>query len=300
MKPAVFSYLRPTNLQEALTFLEEYGEDAKILSGGQSLIPTMNMRLSAAAYLIDISRISDLNYIKLEDDFLTVGALTKHKDIENSDLVKEECPLLSEAIKWVGHAQIRNRGTVGGSIAHGDPSAELPCVLTALRGEIVIVNVDGSEEVLLPEEFFLTYMLTSLQPDQMVKEVRFPIIPKESGSAFVEVARRHGDFGLAEVAAVVDLDDMGQLTNVKIAVGGVNPTPIALEQVEDYLNGKKLTDEVLRQVSDLIQESVDPESDLHGTAEYRQELAGTLTVRALRIAVERARGGEKNVQYSTS
>jgi CO/xanthine dehydrogenase FAD-binding subunit len=296
MKPAVFSYLRPTNLQEALTFLEEYGEDAKILSGGQSLIPTMNMRLSAPAYLIDISRISGLNYIKLDDDFLTVGALTKHKDIENSDLVKEVCPLLSEAIKWVGHAQIRNRGTVGGSIAHGDPSAELPCVLTALRGQIVIVNVDGSEEVLVPEEFFLTYMLTSLQPDQMVKEVRFPIIPKESGSAFVEVARRHGDFGLAEVAAVVDLDDMGQLSNVKIAVGGVNPTPITLEQVEDYLNGKKLTDEVLRQVSDLTQESVDPESDLHGTAEYRQELAGTLTVRALKIAVKRARGGEKNVQ----
>jgi CO/xanthine dehydrogenase FAD-binding subunit len=296
MKPAVFSYLRPTNLQEALTFLEEYGEDAKILSGGQSLIPTMNMRLSVPAYLIDISRIGDLNYIKLDDDFLAVGALTKHKDIENSDLVKEVCPLLSEAIKWVGHAQIRNRGTVGGSIAHGDPSAELPCVLTALRGEIVVVNVDGSEEVLVPEEFFLTYMLTSLQPDQMVKEVRFPIIPKESGSAFVEVARRHGDFGLAEVAAVVDLDDMGQLSTVKIAVGGVNSTPTALEQVEEYLIGKKLTDEVLRKVSDLTQESVDPESDLHGSAEYRQELAGTLTVRALKIAVERARGGDKNVQ----
>jgi CO/xanthine dehydrogenase FAD-binding subunit len=210
--------------------------------------------------------------------------------------VKEVCPLLSEAIKWVGHAQIRNRGTVGGSIAHGDPSAELPCVLTALRGEIVIANVDGSEEVLVPEEFFLTYMLTSLQPDQILKEVRFPIIPKESGSAFVELARRQGDFGLAEVAAVVDLDDLGQLSNVKIAVGGVNPTPTALEEVEEYLIGKKLTDEVLKQVSHLTQESVDPESDLHGSAEYRQELAGTLTVRALKIAVDRARGGKNNVQ----
>ncbi|MEH7253135.1 xanthine dehydrogenase family protein subunit M [Neobacillus niacini] len=296
MKPAVFSYLRPTNLQEALNYLEEYGEDSKILSGGQSLIPTMNMRLSAPAYLIDISRIKDLNYIRQDGEFLAVGALTKHKDIEHSELVKEVCPLLSEAIKWVGHAQIRNRGTVGGSIAHGDPSAELPCVLTALRGEIVIANVDGSEEVLVPEEFFLTYMLTSLQPDQMVKEVRFPIISKQSGSAFVEIARRHGDFGLAMVAAVVDLNEDGSLSTVKVAVGGVNPTPTALEEVEQYLIGKKLTDLVLKQVSTLTEESVDPESDLHGTAEYRRELAGTLTVRAIKIAVERAMGGVTNVQ----
>ncbi|MEH7114168.1 xanthine dehydrogenase family protein subunit M [Neobacillus niacini] len=296
MKPAVFSYLRPTNLQQALNYLEEYGEDSKILSGGQSLIPTMNMRLSAPAYLIDISRIKELNYIRQDGDFLAVGALTKHKDIEHSDLVKEVCPLLAEAIKWVGHAQIRNRGTVGGSIAHGDPSAELPCVLTALRGEIVIANVDGSEEVLVPEEFFLTYMLTSLQPDQMVKEVRFPIISKQCRSAFVEVARRHGDFGLAMVAAVVDLNEDGSLSNVKIAVGGVNPTPTVLEEVEHYLVGKKLTDNVLEHVSTLTEESVDPETDLHGTAEYRRELAAKLTVRAIKIAVERAKEGEKHVQ----
>ena len=176
--------------------------------------------------------------------------------MDHSELVKEVCPLLSEAIKWVGHAQIRNRGTVGGSIAHGDPSAELPCVLTALRGEIVIANVDGTEEVLVPEEFFLTYMLTSLQPDQMVKEVRFPIISKYSGSAFVEVARRHGDFGLAMVAAVVELNDDGSLSNIKLCVGGVNPTPTALEEVEQYLIGKKLTDEVLKQVATLTEESV--------------------------------------------
>ncbi len=296
MKPAVFSYLRPNTLQEALNYLGEYGEDSKILSGGQSLIPTMNMRLSTPAYLIDITKIVNLSYIRVDGDFLAVGALTKHKEIEHSDLIKEVCPLLSEAIKWVGHTQIRNRGTVGGSIAHGDPSAELPCVLTALRGEIVIVNVDGSEEVLVPEEFFLTYMLTSLQPGQLVKEVRFPIIPKRSGSAFVEVARRHGDFGLAEAAAVVDVDDDGQFTAVKIAVGGVNATPTALEQVEEYLLGKKLTDEVLKQVSELTENSVEPESDIHGTAEYRRELAGTLTVRALKIAVERARGGVKHAK----
>lgn len=294
MKPAVFNYLRPSTLDEVLQYLIEFGDDSKILSGGQSLIPTMNMRLSTPNVLIDINRIKELNYIKQNGNYIAVGALTKHKEIEDSELIKEQCPLLAEAIKWVGHAQIRNRGTVGGSIAHGDPSAELPCVLTALRGEIVILNVDGNEEVLYPEEFFLTYMLTSLQPDQLVKEVRFPITFKESGYAFVEVARRHGDFGLAEAATVIDLDKDGSFANVKIAVGGVGPTPTVLEEVEQYLIGKKLTEEVIKEVKQMTEDSVDPESDIHGTAEYRKELAGTLTIRALKKAVERAEGGEQD------
>lgn len=295
MKPAVFNYLRPTSLQEALEYLETHGDDAKILSGGQSLIPTMNMRLSTPKVLIDITRIEDLKYIRHEGDYIAIGAIAKHKDIENSEIISELCPLLTEAVQWIGHAQIRTRGTVGGSIAHGDPSAELPCVISALRGEIVIANADGTEEVLSPEEFFLTYMLTALQPDQMVKEVRFPIIPKQSGYAFVEIARRHGDFGLAEVAAVIDLDLEGKFEHVRVAVGGVNSTPTVLEAVEEYLVGEKPTEEVYKQVINLVEESVDPETDLHGTAEYRRELAGVLTVRALKIAVERAKGGVLHV-----
>ncbi|WP_428908001.1 FAD binding domain-containing protein [Niallia sp. Krafla_26] len=291
MKPAVFQYIKPRNLQEALQFLEEHGDDAKILSGGQSLIPTMNMRLSTPKIVIDITGIKELNYIRKENDYIAIGALTKHKEVENSHLIFELCPVLYEAVPWIGHAQIRNRGTVGGSIAHGDPSAELPCVLTALRGEIVIANADGTEEVVAPEEFFLTYMLTSLQPDQIVKEIRFPIVSKESGTAFVEIARRHGDFGLAEVACVVDLNDTGEFQHVQLAVGGVNPTPTVLEEVEEFLIGQELIEEVEKQIMSLVEESVDPESDLHGTAEYRKELAGTLTVRALRKAVERAKGG---------
>ncbi|MGE6612629.1 FAD binding domain-containing protein [Peribacillus sp. NPDC076916] len=290
IKPAKFNYLRPSSLEEAVHYLSEYGEDAKILSGGQSLIPLLNMRLSTPKYLIDIGRAEGLSYIQEEGESLVIGALTKHREIEKSELVKEKCPLLSEAIRWVGHEQIRNRGTVGGSIAHGDPSAELPCVLTALRGGVVIADVNG-EEIVSPEDFFLTYMLTSLQPDQLVKEIRFPILKPTSGSAFVEVARRHGDFGLVEVAAVVDLSEDGSFSEVKLAIGGVNSVPTALGDVERLLVGKEPTEESYKDASVLTMEMIEPESDLHGTAEYRRELSGTMVIRALKQATIRAQGG---------
>lgn len=254
------------------------------------MIPLLNMRLSTPKYIIDIGRVGGLSYIHADGESLVIGALTKHREIEKSELVKEKCPLLSEAIRWVGHEQIRNRGTIGGSIAHGDPSAELPCVLTALRGEVVLSDVNG-EEIVSPEEFFLTYMLTSLQPDQLVKEIRFPIIKPASGSAFVEVARRHGDFGLVEVAAVVGLSEEGSFSDVKLAIGGVNSIPTALEDVERLLFGKEPTEELFKEASDLTMELVEPESDLHGTAEYRRELSGTMVIRALKKATIRAQGG---------
>lgn len=291
MKPAVFNYLRPESVEEALRLLSDYGDDAKVLSGGQSLIPVLNMRLSTPEYLIDIGKVEELNYIREEGDHLAIGALVRHKDIESSPLVKELCPLLEEAIRWVGTTQIRNRGTVGGSIAHGDPSAELPCVLAALRGEIVVASMEG-EEVLSPEEFFLTYMLTSLQPDQMIKEIRFPIMNKESASSFVEVARTHGDFALAEAAVVLETDETGTVTKAQIAVGGVNPTPTVLEEVEEHIIGKKLTDELLAEVREMTEDNVDPESDLHGTDEYRRELVGVLVQRALKTAVARVMKGD--------
>ena len=172
MKPAKFEYLRPDTLQEALQLLDEYGEDAKIISGGQSLIPLLNMRLSTPNYLIDISRVENLEYIREENDYIAIGALTKHAQVERSELIKEKCALLSEAVRSVGNRQIRNLGTMGGTIAHADPSAEIPCVLSALRGEIVIANAE-EERIVSPDEFFLTYLLTSLEPTEMVKEVPF-------------------------------------------------------------------------------------------------------------------------------
>lgn len=289
MKPASFEYLRPTNLQETLRYLADLGDDAKILSGGQSLIPVLNMRLSTPKYLIDIGRVEELSYIREEDGFLAIGALTKHWEVEQSELVKRHCPLLLEAVRWIGHPQIRQRGTIGGSIAHGDPSAELPCVMTALRGEIVIAHADG-EETLSPEEFFLTYLLTSLQPDQMVKELRFPIMSETCGYEFTEVARRHGDFALVEVAAMIELDESQEITLVRLAAGGANPVPCVLETAEEFLIGKVPTDSVLEEASAMASEMVEPDSDLHGSVEYRRSLVKVLTKRALQKAIKRAGG----------
>ena len=289
MKPASFEYLRPTSLEEALRYLADLGEDAKILSGGQSLIPVLNMRLSTPKYLIDIGRLEELSYIREEDGCLVIGALTRHAELESSPLVKERCPLLLEAVRWIGHPQIRQRGTIGGSIAHADPAAELPCVLAALRGEIVIAHADG-EETVGADAFFLTYMLTALQPDQMVKELRFPLLPEACGYAFAEVARRHGDFALVEVAAAIVLDERGEVSLARLAAGGANPVPCVLEEAEEFLIGKVADDSVLEEAGALASERVDPDGDLHGSADYRRSLVKTLTKRALHTAITRAGG----------
>jgi CO/xanthine dehydrogenase FAD-binding subunit len=290
MKPPKFSYLRPNNLPEALDMLAEYGDDAKIMSGGQSLIPLLNMRLSTPGYIIDIGRVEELKGIREEEDVLVIGGMTRHVDVEKSALVQEKCPLLSEGIRWVGHNQIRSRGTIGGSIAHADPSAELPCMLTALRGEIVIVSSE-EEMTISPEEFFLSYLLTTLEPNQLVKEIRFPKIKKGSGYAFEEVARRHGDFALVEVAAVIELDHNGTIVNAKIALGGANSVPFVPEATEEFLIGKLPDDSIIKEAATLQLDELDPEGDIHGSKEYRRYLSGVLLERALYKAIERAREG---------
>ncbi|MEH7013136.1 xanthine dehydrogenase family protein subunit M [Neobacillus niacini] len=290
MKPPKFSYLRPKNLSEALDMLAEYGDDAKIMSGGQSLIPLLNMRLSTPGYIIDIGRVEELKGIREEEDAIVIGGMTRHVDVEMSALVQEKCPLLTEGIRWVGHSQIRSRGTIGGSIAHADPSAELPCMLTALRGEIVIVSSE-EEMTLSPEEFFLSYLLTSLEPNQLVKEIRFPKIKKGSGYAFEEVARRHGDFALVEVAAVIELDHNGTIADAKIALGGANSVPFIPEAAEEFLIGKLPDKSTVKEAATLQLDELDPEGDIHGSKEYRRYLSGVLLERALFKAIERAGEG---------
>jgi CO/xanthine dehydrogenase FAD-binding subunit len=290
VKPAKFEYLRPVNIAEAVQFLAEYGEEAKILSGGQSLIPVMNMRLSTPKYLIDIGQVPELNYIKEDDGRLCIGTVTRHVEVGKSLLVKEKCNLLHQAIHYVGHPQIRNRGTIGGSIAHADPSAELPCVLTALKGDIVIANADG-DRVVEPEEFFLTYLLTSLEPTEMVKEVRFPVLSATCGSAFVELARRHGDFALVGVAAAIDLDENGKISFARLGVCGANPVPTSLSEIEESLIGLVPNEAVLKEAGEAVRDYISPEGDLHGSAEYREQLSSVLTFRALTEAASRAGKG---------
>lgn len=286
MKPAKFHYLRPSTTEEALELLWKYGDEAKIMSGGQSLIPLLNMRLSAPDYLIDLNMVEELKYIRPGDGTVHIGTLTRQADIERSSLIKQSCPILQEATSFIGHKQIRNRGTVGGSIAHADPSAELPCVLSALRGKIVIASLE-EERTVAPEEFFLTYLLTAMEPTEMVKEVQFPVLSKTSGYAFVELSRREGDFALVAVASVLDLDDDGVISLSRLAIGGANPVPVALEEVETFLTGQLPSKALFEEAAEKVKECIDPEDDMHGSSDYRRQLASVLTLRALNIALER-------------
>ncbi|SFE98804.1 FAD binding domain-containing protein [Alteribacillus iranensis] len=289
MKPATFQYVRPESVRECLEYLSMYGDEAKIIAGGQSLIPVMNMRLSTPEYLIDISRLEELNYIRHEGDFLHIGGGTRQIDVETSSLVKTYNPLLRDAIRHIGHSQIRTRGTVGGSISHGDPSAELPLILAALRGEIVVVDEEETANY-TADEFYLTTLLTALEPQQMVSEIVLPVLSPQAGYAFIEETRRQGDFALVSVAAVLEIDSQNLITKANVGIGGAHEVPYVAEELEEYLIGKEPTDSTFEKASEEIKDSLEPETDLHGTAEYRMDLAVELTKRALRQAAGNVEG----------
>lgn len=291
MKPPRFEYHDPSTLAEALDLLEAYGGDAKVLAGGQSLVPALNMRLTAPKALVDLNRIPDLSYIRQEGGELAIGAMTRHAEVEHSPVVASAQPLLREAVRHVGHLAIRNRGTVGGSLAHADPAAELPAVWACLDGRFRIASRHGVREV-GPEDFFLLYFTTSIQPHEVLVEVRLPVLPPGTGYAFVELARRHGDFALAGVACTVRLAGDGTVAGARIALTGVGPVPVRARQAEDLLRGERPDEKLLAAAGQKVREAVEPESDVHATSEYRRHLADVLTRRALRTAIERTTGGE--------
>lgn len=290
MKPPRFEYRDPRSLDQAIDLLAEYGDEAKILAGGQSLVPMLNMRLARPSVLIDINRIPGLDYIRLEEGWVAIGALARHRAVERSDLVRRYCPLLAGAMTWVGHPAIRHRGTVCGSLAHADPAAELPAVLAALEGEVRVAGPDGERRI-PSSDFFLTYFTTSLQATEMVVEARFPVLEPGAGWAFHEVARRHGDFALVGVAAVLRLDAEGLIREARLALTGVDGVPVRARAAEEALIGRRPVDEAWSEAAALVRESIEPESDLHASAEYRKHVAGVLTRRALSEAAARA-GGE--------
>src|SRR5947208_5125845 len=244
MKPPRFQYCAPRLLDEALTLLDQHGEDIKVLAGGQSFVPLLNMRLAGPAYIVDINHISELHYIETEDGYLAIGAIARQRQIERSVLVQEKHPLLVEVIKHIGHMQIRNRGTVVGSIAHADPAAELPALLTCLNGEVLAQSIHG-ERVIKAEEFFTGYLSTALEPGEMLTEARFPWIPPQSGCAFMEFARRSGDYALVGAAAVVtpSLDD--RCLSAHLTFLGIAGVPVRVREVENILVGTTLDDQTL-------------------------------------------------------
>ena len=284
MKPPRFRYCAPDMLDEALALLDQYGENAKVLAGGQSLVPLLNMRLAAPTYIIDINHISELNYIEPEDGYLAIGATVRQRQAERAPLVKERHPLLIEVTKHIGHMQIRNRGTIVGSIAHADPAAELPALLACLNGEAVAQSIHG-ERVMKAEEFFTGYLSTALNPGEMLTEVRFPWIAPQSGWAFMEFTRRSGDYALVGTAAVITpgLDD--HCTFAHISYLGISGSPIRVREVENILIGTQLDEQTLEQAAEIARAAVsDDMEDVHATVDYRRALTGEITKRVLQAA----------------
>ena len=277
MKPSRFQYCAPSVLDEALSLLEQSGPDAKVLAGGQSLLPLLNMRLAAPMYLVDINRVAELDYIEARDDYLAVGAVTRQRQVEQSALIQQRHPLLVEVVRHIGHMQIRNRGTIAGSIAHADPAAELPALLTCLSGEVVMRSVSG-QRIRKAEEFFTGYLSTILEPDEVLTEIRFPWLSSQAGWAFMEFARRSGDYALAGMAAVVTPTPNGRCLSAQISYVGISSTPKRAYDVEALLIGTTLDDKTLDIAAEVATHLVSDElSDIHATPAYRRSLTAELT-----------------------
>jgi carbon-monoxide dehydrogenase medium subunit len=287
VKPPRFDYHAPPSIDQAVELLVRYDGEAKVLAGGQSLMPMLNFRLARPAALVDVNRIPALAYIREEDGTVVFGAMTRQRTIEFSPVVARRLPLLQEATRWVGHLPIRSRGTIGGSIAHADPSAEYPAVLTALDGEVVVQGPRG-RRTLKPAALFETYLTTSLAPDELLVEVRLPAMPAGAGFAFEEFARRHGDFALVGIAAMV-VGDGARCTTARLASAGAGPVPVRLRAAEEILERDGLGAAAIETAAARAAELVNPDSDVHASADYRRHLTRVLTSRALKRAVERAR-----------
>ncbi len=288
MKPPKFDYHAPTTVDEALALLQRYGGDAKVLAGGQSLMPLLNFRLSRPAALVDLNRIPALAYIREHDGQVRLGAMTRQRTIEFDSIVARKLPLLREATRWVGHLPIRTRGTIGGSIAHADPSAEYPAVLTALEGEVVARGPKG-ERVVPARDLFRTYLTTSLEPEEILVEVRLPATPAGAGVALEEFARRHGDFAIVGIAAMIAREGQ-RCTQARLATAGAGPVPLRLRAAEEILEREGLGDAAIEAAARRAAELVSPDSDIHASADYRRHLTGVLTRRALKRALGIARG----------
>jgi len=288
MKPPPFDYLDPRTVGEAVSLLRQHDGEAKILAGGQSLMPLLNMRMARPGVLIDLAKVAELDYIRETDGGLTIGAMTTKRSIEDSVLVQKRQPLLHAATLLIAHPQIRNRGTLGGSMAHADPAAEYPAVAIALDAEFRVVGPDG-ERSIGAADFFVTYLTTALEPTEVLTEVRFPALADRRGWSFMELTRRHGDFALAGVAVTMDLEGPGQCSGARIVLFGVGPTAFRVHGAEQILIGDRPGQAVFEQVAKKASEEIDePLSDLHASAEYRRHLARVLTQRALLQATARA------------
>jgi CO/xanthine dehydrogenase FAD-binding subunit len=288
MKPAAFDYVRPDNLEEAISLLARGGGDAKILAGGQSLVPLLNFRMLRPTMLIDINRVSELAYLREEGAGLRIGALTRHHTLEMSPLVKARFPVLAEAMTHVAHLAVRNRGTIGGSLSHADPAAELPMMAMLLDAEIHTRSVRDTR-VRTADEFFLGPLTSALEEDEIVTEIVLPGLLVGTGWAFEEFAQRSGDFAIAAVGASLSLAN-GKIAEARLALTGVDETPVRLRDIEAGLAGERLSEDQIANVAEQARAAVRPNTDLKASADYRRHLVAALTKRALATAWRRAGG----------
>ncbi|MBK6465717.1 MAG: FAD binding domain-containing protein [Rhodobacter sp.] len=281
MKPAAFKYFRPDTLEEVLSLLAEHGAEARILAGGQSLVPLMNMRILSPAVLIDINRCRDLAYLREEGGMVACGALTRQGEAETSALVADRLPLLAAAMPHVGVRANRNFGTVCGSLAHADPLGELPSVATALEARFVIASARGRREV-DAEEFFVSALTNCLEPDEMLAEVRLPVAAAGGKSVFLEIANRAHGFAVAGLAALVEFDAGGRCSRARLSAMGAGDTTARLRTVEALLEGGTLDDAVIREAGAAATKAAEPSDDVHASAAYRAHVTGSLVRKALR------------------
>jgi carbon-monoxide dehydrogenase medium subunit len=283
--PAV-EYEAPATLAEAVDLLDEHQDEASVLAGGQSLIPLLALRLARPAVLVDINGVDGLSGISASDGRVTVGAVTREYMAEESATVSAAVPLLAAALPLIGHEAIRSRGTIGGSLAHADPAAELPAVARALDAEFVVRSRSG-ERVIPAAEWFEGYLATARRPDEILVEVRFPAAGPGSGAAFQEVARRHGDFAMVGVAAALTLSG-GTISDARLAFSGIADVPVRATEAEELLAGEEPSAELFEEAARRATAGLDPPADLHGSSEYRKKVAATLVRRGLRAAVDSA------------
>ena len=287
MKPVKFDYYDPPSLEEALMLLDTHQGDGKLLAGGQSLMPLLNMRLARPKIVIDINRIKELNYVRASDGGIAVGALARQRALQTEKLIAERVPILQEAAYYIAHPQIRSRGTICGSIAHADPAAELPALALALDAQMTLSSAKAARTV-GAESFFQSFFTTALEVNEILTEVRFPTPPKDSAWSVLEISRRHGDFAIAGIIAGLALEPVRQVIRwARLVYFGVGPTPIRVTAAEEALIGQAALEPAFEAAAQSAMQGIDPSNDIHASEAYRRAVAAALTKRALRAALQK-------------
>ncbi|MBI4525975.1 MAG: xanthine dehydrogenase family protein subunit M [Deltaproteobacteria bacterium] len=284
MKPPKFEYHNPTTLLQVLDLMHQLGDTARPLAGGQSLVPLMNLRLARPQHLIDLNSVQELRFLRAGNNLLEIGAMTRQRELERSIEILERWPIIAEATSCIGHVQIRNRGTVGGSLAHAFPSAELPLVMVALEASF-IVRKENHQRQVASSEFFVNYMTTALEPDELLVAIQVPSLSKHTGWSFQEISLRHGDFALAGVATLLSLNE-GLIRDASLILTG--RIPIRATEAEEFLRGQKPTESIFQEAARLATVNLEQDSDIHASADYRRRACGVLARRSLQEALARA------------